>query len=147
MQTFKSRIEQLITELEDERHSVMEKIRQKGHGVLDGWDRIERVFEEEKNMARVKAHLLKLDLFDGWDRIVEKLEDHAPDKREVLARMHLARAGVLEEWDELEEKLARLKEKGASVVDVSEEKLRVGWETGKTLGKEIRTLLGKVGSK
>ncbi len=147
MQTFKSKMQALIAELEDERHSIMEKMRQKGHGVLDDWERIERIFEEEKNAARVKAHLLKLDLFEGWDKVVEKLEDHAPDKREVLARMHLARAGVLAEWDALEEKLAHLKDEAASLVDASEEKLRVGWETGKTLGKEIKALLGKVGSK
>ncbi len=147
MNDITDKFRQLISDLEQDREVVVEKLRKAKSAAFEGWDKIEKVFEEEKNIARVKGHLLKLDLFEGWDKVVEKLEEHAPDKRELLARMHLARAEALEEWDEIEEKLAALKDKAESLVSSSEEKLEAAWDTGKIMGKEIKLLLQKISNK
>ena len=137
----------LIEELEDQRRNVRAKANLVKVELLDGWDKVEELYAEEKNALSIKAELLKLNLLDGWDKVVEKLEEHKPDKNELRARIQLAKVEALEQWDEVEEKFENLKSKSESLVGASEEKFQAGWKAGKHLGAEIKALLKGIGSK
>ena len=129
------RFEKLNTEVTEELANLRAEAHVAKLTLLEGWDKVEDVFEqlkEEKDVARVKMHILKLEALDGLDGIAEKFEEIIPSKEEIIIQMHLAKLGVLEEWDELEEKFALLKGKAKGL---TEDGLKASYK----LGDEIRT--------